>query len=208
MRTHVRSIVAQLSSLRWGAAGMPPPRGARVPSDIRVVRSLGRDVIGDSPIKQRVLHRGVAHQGGGLAGLAADICAHWGRVPRRAGQTPEAVGQAGPAVSQAGLLDDDLGEAHVKPQTLCRPLQPMLQDSSPSQDIFDGPNVYEDHTRVRASELALKKYIKQAPRRRPVRKQMTGVWLQKLSAKSPSPSSTLAAVSQDGGTYVRTYEVA
>ena len=162
-----------------------------------------RGMIGDWPIKKLGLHRGVP-----LRPAAADIAAYEDEVARREGQSPEAVSLAGPAVAAAGLLEDDLGEADVTPQTPCWPLQPTLQDSSPSQDIFDGPNIYEDDKRVRASELAFAKYVKQAPRRRPVRKQMTGVWLQKLSAKSPSPSSTLAAVSQDGGTYVRTYEVA
>ena len=153
------------------------------------------DMIGDWPMKRLGLHRGVP-----LRPSAADIAAYEDEVARREGQSPEAVSHAGPAVAAATLSEEELGEADVTPQTPCSPVLPTLQDSSPSQDIFDGPNINEEDKRVRASELAFAKYVKQAPRRRPVRKQMTGVWLQKLGAKSLSQRSTQEAVSQEGCT--------
>lgn len=153
------------------------------------------DMIGDWPIEKLGLHRGVP-----LRPAAPDIAAYEDEVARREQQSPEAVSHAGLAEAAASLSEEDLVEADGTPQTPCSPILPTLQNSFPSQDIFDGPNIYDEDKQVRASQLAFAKSVKQAHRRRPVRKQMTGVWLQKLGSKSLSQRSTQEAVSQEGCT--------
>ena len=141
-----------------------------------------RDMIADGSIERLGLRKGVP-----LRPTPEDIAAHEGEVARREGQVPEASSQAGLPLSTPDLFEDSITstpkpdrskaarEADVTPWK-----RGCFVPSPARENLFDGPDFRMKEKKLQAGAEAFARYVKQLPRRKPVKKQTTGVWLQKL----------------------------
>ena len=161
-----------------------------------------RDMIGGDPIQRLALRRGVP-----LRPTTEDIAAYEDWVARREGGVPEATSQAVPPLATAPFREDDVAwtpkpdkskaarEADVTPwKAGCH------VPSAPCEGLFDGPDFYIEEKKLEANAVAFAKYVKQLPRRQPVKKQMTSAWLPKLAklgSRSPQQAFTQGADSQE-----------
>ena len=181
---------------------MPPARRTTANVPVRIVRSSVRDMISDEHIQRLGLCRGVP-----LRPTTEEIAAYEDWVARREGGLLEATSQAVPPLPTAHLWEDDVAwtpkpakskaarEADVTPWKAG-----LYVPSPPCEGLFDGPDFFIEEKKREASAEAFAKYVKQLPRRKPVKKQMTSVWLPKLAklgSTSPQEAFTQVPDSQE-----------